>query len=78
MQHQSRRNFLSTALGLGAAASIPSPFKAFAAEAPGSKMKFGLVTYLWGQHWDLPPLIANCAASTPASNRCSPPTSAGK
>ena len=63
MQNQSRRNFLSTALGLGAAASITSPFKAFAAEAPGSKMKFGLVTYLWGQHWDLPTLIANCEAS---------------
>jgi sugar phosphate isomerase/epimerase len=23
-------------------------------------MKFGLVTYLWGQDWDLPTLIANC------------------
>ena len=63
MQNQSRRNFLSTALGLGAAASITSPFKAFGAEKPGSKMKFGLVTYLWGQHWDLPTLIANCEAS---------------
>ncbi len=30
------------------------------AEKPGSKMKFGLVTYLWGQDWDLPTLIANC------------------
>ncbi len=63
MQNQSRRNFLSTALGLGAAASMASPLKAFAAEAPGSKMKFGLVTYLWGQHWDLPTLIANCEAA---------------
>jgi hypothetical protein len=26
----------------------------------GSKMKFGLVTYLWGRDWDLPTLIANC------------------
>jgi sugar phosphate isomerase/epimerase len=23
-------------------------------------MKFGLVTYLWGQYWDLPTVIANC------------------
>lgn len=23
-------------------------------------MRFGLVTYLWGQDWDLPTLIANC------------------
>ncbi|MBN1815999.1 MAG: sugar phosphate isomerase/epimerase [Sedimentisphaerales bacterium] len=29
-------------------------------EKPGSKMKLGLVTYLWGQDWDLPTLIANC------------------
>ncbi|MCF7974290.1 MAG: sugar phosphate isomerase/epimerase [Phycisphaerae bacterium] len=31
-----------------------------AASTPGSKMKLGLVTYLWGQDWDLPTLIANC------------------
>jgi sugar phosphate isomerase/epimerase len=63
MQNHSRRNFLSTVFGMGAAASMASPFKAFAAAKPGSKMKFGLVTYLWGQHWDLPTLIANCEAS---------------
>lgn len=27
---------------------------------PGSRMRFGLVTYLWGQDWDLPTLLANC------------------
>ena len=27
---------------------------------PGSRMKLGLVTYLWGKDWDLPTLIANC------------------
>jgi len=27
---------------------------------PGSKMRFGLVTYLWAKDWDLPTLIANC------------------
>jgi sugar phosphate isomerase/epimerase len=26
-------------------------------------MKFGLVTYLWGQDWDLPTLLRNCEAS---------------
>ena len=26
----------------------------------GSKMKFGLVTYLWGRDWPLPALISNC------------------
>jgi sugar phosphate isomerase/epimerase len=33
------------------------------ASAAGSKMRFGFVTYLWGQDWDLPTLIANCAKS---------------
>ncbi|MFN0195909.1 MAG: sugar phosphate isomerase/epimerase family protein, partial [Planctomycetaceae bacterium] len=32
-------------------------------DQPGSKMHFGLVTYLWGQDWDLPTLIANCEAT---------------
>jgi sugar phosphate isomerase/epimerase len=27
---------------------------------PGSGIKFGLVTYLWGKDWDLPTLIRNC------------------
>lgn len=63
MQNYSRRNFLSTVFGMGAAASMVSPFKAFAAAKPGSKMRFGLVTYLWGQHWNLPTLIANCEAA---------------
>jgi hydroxypyruvate isomerase len=26
----------------------------------GNEMKFGLVTYQWGQDWDLPTLITNC------------------
>ncbi len=30
---------------------------------PGSKMRFGLVTYLWGQRWDLSTLIGNCEKS---------------
>src|SRR3546814_4396384 len=30
---------------------------------PASKMKLGLVTYLWGKDWDVPTLIANCTAT---------------
>jgi sugar phosphate isomerase/epimerase len=30
------------------------------ADKPGSKMQLGFCTYLWGQDWDLPTLIANC------------------
>ncbi len=28
-----------------------------------SKMKLGLVTYLWGKDWDIPTLITNCSKS---------------
>jgi sugar phosphate isomerase/epimerase len=28
--------------------------------SPDKGMKFGLVTYLWAQHWDLPTIISNC------------------
>ena len=27
---------------------------------PGSRMKFGLVTYLWAKDWDLPTVLENC------------------
>jgi hypothetical protein len=54
-----RRDFLqkSATAGIGLAAfnqlsAIPLMVK--------SRMKFGLVTYMWGYDWDLPTLIANC------------------
>jgi sugar phosphate isomerase/epimerase len=49
---------LSTTHGLG-------PLTALAAQATAakSKMRFGLVTYLWGQHMDLPTVIEACAKS---------------
>jgi sugar phosphate isomerase/epimerase len=30
------------------------------AQPPASQMRFGFVTYLWGEDWDLPTVIANC------------------
>ncbi|UCE50292.1 MAG: PmoA family protein [Phycisphaerales bacterium] len=57
----SRRDFLKQSMYLGVAAASSSPLsRVFAAGSAGSKMKFGLVTYLWGQDWDLGTLIANC------------------
>lgn len=53
----SRRDVLRLSLGLGAAGPLAT---ALASEKPGSRMRFGLVTYLWGKDWDLPTLIANC------------------
>jgi sugar phosphate isomerase/epimerase len=57
-----RREFLkgSVALGAGMVTAGPLGRVLLAARKPGSQMKFGLVTYLWGQYWDLPTVIANC------------------
>ena len=54
----SRRQMLKATAGLGLAAG--PWFPAWAASNPGTKMRLGLVTYLWGQDWDVPTLIANC------------------
>ncbi|MBN1359479.1 MAG: PmoA family protein [Sedimentisphaerales bacterium] len=59
-----RREFLKSSMILGAGLAA-GPFERVWAQAGGAtpKMRFGLVTYLWGQHWDLPTLIANCTVS---------------
>ncbi|MHB8898181.1 MAG: sugar phosphate isomerase/epimerase family protein [Thermoguttaceae bacterium] len=57
-----RRQFLKTSSAAAAAlsaGSLAAPW-ALGAPKPGSKMRMGLVTYLWGQDWNLPTLIANC------------------
>jgi sugar phosphate isomerase/epimerase len=55
----SRRHFIQKGVvaGIGLAtmsrvSAMSVPFK--------TGMRFGLVTYQWGQYWDLPTLIANC------------------
>jgi sugar phosphate isomerase/epimerase len=61
--NNTRRDFLKQSMYFGAAAVAARPLSkvlAFSSTGPGSRMKFGLVTYLWGQYWDLPTLIANC------------------
>ncbi|MEZ5039562.1 MAG: TIM barrel protein [Saprospiraceae bacterium] len=57
--HLSRRTFVKT-IGAGALVSPLLGFGFPALPRPGSQMKMGLVTYLWGKDWDLPTLIANC------------------
>ncbi len=46
-----------------ATGALLSPLYGFTAPPAklGSKMKMGLVTYLWGKDWDLPTLIENCS-----------------
>ncbi len=57
-----RREFLksSVLVGAGLVAVGPMGRSLLSAATPGTRMKFGLVTYLWGQDWPLPTLIANC------------------
>lgn len=66
----SRRKFLSESAkataGLVAGGALAMYKKGNAMPGkknPGSQMKFGLVTYLWGKDWDLPTLIRNCEIS---------------
>lgn len=62
MSQGNRRQFLRTSFALGSAVASMRSLGALAALAdkPGSKMQLGFCTYLWGQDWDLPTLIANC------------------
>jgi sugar phosphate isomerase/epimerase len=60
---RTRRDFLKQSIYAGAVFAASGPLGRVLAQSstgPGSKMKFGLVTYLWGRDWDLPTLIANC------------------
>jgi sugar phosphate isomerase/epimerase len=64
MHRTTRRQFLrrsAAAAAILSASPLARSVSAAATEKPGSKMKIGLVTYLWGRDWDLPTLIANCA-----------------
>jgi sugar phosphate isomerase/epimerase len=69
MAHYSRRDFLvrsgGAAAGLLGAAGLTScgDMRLFSTPKLGSRMRFGLVTYLWGKDWDLPNLIRNCEAT---------------
>lgn len=59
---RTRREFLKSSLVCGAGLVAAGPLGRLApAMESVPAMRFGLVTYLWGQDWDLPTLIANCA-----------------
>ncbi len=63
----SRRDFIirtsQVATGIWAANSLLGWSKSVESSKPGTQMKLGLVTYLWGKDWDLPTLLKNCEAA---------------
>jgi hypothetical protein len=64
MKSFSRRVLLQQSVVLGAAAMASGPLRApfsWADDSAATKMRLSLCTYLWGDDWDLPTLIANCA-----------------
>lgn len=64
MPQNSRRDFLRKSMTVGAAVlgggSLLETL-AGAADRRSPGIKLGFCTYLWGQDWDLPTVIANCA-----------------
>lgn len=58
-----RKQFLQAASALAATALLPASAWAAIGSKPATRMKLGLVTYLWGKDWDVPTLIANCTAT---------------
>jgi hypothetical protein len=55
-----RRHFLATVLGAGAASALAGDARL---SPKGGMIRFGLVTYQWGKDWDIPTIIRNCAAA---------------
>jgi sugar phosphate isomerase/epimerase len=62
METWNRRQFLRVASGAFAALGVV-PTLARSAEKPGSRLRFGLVTYLWGAELDLPTLLEKCESA---------------
>ncbi len=61
MKSMTRKEFIQDLSLLAAASLLPALSFAEIEVLKKSKMKLGLVTYLWGKDWDVPTLIANCA-----------------
>ncbi len=61
VKNYSRRQFLIRASQASAGFLLMNHLSA--CTKPGSEMRLGLVTYLWGKDWDLETLITNCETS---------------
>jgi sugar phosphate isomerase/epimerase len=62
-KNQTRRIFIKNISLLTGASVLPWNLTAGSLMLPGSKMKIGLVTYLWAKDWDIPAIIRNCSAA---------------
>jgi sugar phosphate isomerase/epimerase len=66
MSKVSRRDFFRRSATLGMTAALAGPLAELccsADERGKARMRLGLCTYLWGQDWDLPTILANCRKS---------------
>ena len=59
-QTKTRKEFIRDMAILTGATMLPANLLTACKNDPGSKMKLGLVTYLWAKDWDLPTIIRNC------------------
>ncbi|QGY43365.1 TIM barrel protein [Maribellus comscasis] len=59
--YQSRKEFIRNLSLLAGASAFPGSLFASSGKVAGSKMKLGLVTYLWAKDWDIPTIIKNCS-----------------
>lgn len=64
MDNITRRRFIQGTLATGSMAAMltgcSGAGRTQAGKGPAKEMRFGLVTYLWAQDWDVPTIIANC------------------
>jgi sugar phosphate isomerase/epimerase len=60
LSNQSRRRFIRDLSVFSVAAMVPGTLLAGCNGVPGSKMKLGLVTYLWAKDWNISTIISNC------------------
>jgi sugar phosphate isomerase/epimerase len=63
MKPITRKEFIQDLSLIAAATLLPALSFAEIDLLKKSKMKLGLVTYLWGKDWDVPTLIENCTKS---------------
>lgn len=63
MRRLDRRVFLQASLAAGMAGAVQAVPLRTTSAVPESKLRFGLVTYLWGKDMDLPTLISSCEKS---------------